>query len=442
MSSSSDRSIPKSRLGRIARLASAGARTGASMLFTDRSEEATARSAAKAAASLGDMRALGAKVGQMLAFVDGVLPAEQQAIFSEHLKPLLEQTPTSPFESIRAQIELELERPLEALFERFDETPLASASLGQVHRAALHGSGHEVAVKIQHPGIEEAMRQDLKNVRLLESMAAMAGARRFDSATMIEELRARFLEEIDYVLEAQNQRDFIEFHRHTPEIVIPQVHDALSSRRVLTSDFFTGLTYEQACAHPDDTLKASWCEALWRFYYEATIVGSMFNADPHPGNYRFLPDGRVVFFDFGCVQRQPFSRSVTGCALHLAAARGDDQAFERACVEMMGLKGGRWQALAVDYMRLCFEPWFESPYRFESPYVRSVVNYLGDLKFDVIKLKDDSFTPLGEGMLFVNRLQFGFYSILAGFDVTLDYAAIERSYLEPFEARLKQEGLL
>lgn len=438
---SSDKSIPKSRLGRIARLASAGARTGASM-FLNRSEQSTAKSAQKTAAALGDMRALGAKVGQMLAFVDGILPESQQAIFAEHLKPLLESTPTSPFPAIKAQLEAELGASIEDLYDDFDPVPLASASLGQVHRATLKGSGEPVAVKVQHPGIEEALHQDLKNVKLLESMAAMAGARKFDSATMIQELRTRFLEELDYEFEAKNQQEFIDFHAHNDHIVIPGIYASHSSRRVLTSDFMTGISYEEACAHPDDALRAAWCDALWRFYYEATIVGSMFNADPHPGNYRFLPDGKVIFFDFGCVQRQPSERSVFGCKLHLAAARRDDDAFREGCVDLMGLQGGEWQELAIDYMRLCFEPWFGSPYRITSPYVREVVQYLNDLKFDVMKLKDDSFTPLGEGMLFVNRLQFGFYSVLSGLNVEVDYAAIELSYLEPLEARLISQGVI
>lgn len=435
-------SLPKSRLGRIARLASAGARTGATMLF-QRSEQATAKNAQKTANALGEMRALGAKVGQMLAFVDGILPEDQQAIYATHLKPLLEQTPTSSFASIRELLEQELQGPIEDHFATFDETPLASASLGQVHRATLkHAPDTQVAVKVQHPGIEEALRQDLKNVKLLESMAAMAGARKFDSATMIQELKARFLEEIDYEFEAANQQAFIDFHAHNDNIVIPKIHTSHSTKRVLTSDFLTGLTYDEAIAHPDETLRAAWCDALWRFYYEATIVGNMFNADPHPGNYRFLPDGKVIFFDFGCVQRQPPARSALGCQLHLAAARGDDAAFERCCVPLMGLKGGQWQEIAIDYMRLCFEPWFASPYRIESAYVRKVVQYLGDLKFDVMKLKDDSFAPLGEGMLFVNRLQFGFYSVLSGLDAEVDYAAIERSYLEPLEAKLLASGVL
>ncbi len=405
-------------------------------MFLNRSEKSTAKSAQKTAAALGDMRALGAKVGQMLAFVDGILPESQQAVFSEHLKPLLESTPTSPFPAIKAQLEAELQASIEDLFETFEPEPLASASLGQVHRATLKGSGQQVAVKVQHPGIEEALHQDLKNVKLLESMAAMAGARKFDSATMIQELRERFLEEIDYEFEANNQKDFIAFHAHNDNIVIPRIHDELSSRRVLTSDFLTGLGYEEACAHPDEALRAAWCDALWRFYYEATIVGNMFNADPHPGNYRFLPDGKVIFFDFGCVQRQPAERGALGCRLHLAAARRDDDAFREGCVALMGLKGGEWQELAIDYMRLCFEPWFASPYRITSPYVREVVQYLNDLKFDVMKLKDDSFAPLGEGMLFVNRLQFGFYSVLSGLNAEVDYASIEKSYLEPLEAKL------
>lgn len=435
-----DKAIPKSRLGRIARLASAGARTGASIIF-NRSEKATASSAQKAANALGDMRALGAKVGQMLAYVDGVMPEDQQAVFAEHLKPLLEQTPTSSFDQIKAHVEQVFEQPLEDLFADFDETPLASASLGQVHRATL-ADGRVVAVKVQHPGVEDALTQDLKNVKLLEGMAAMVGARKFDSANMIKEIRDRFMEELDYELEAKRQQEFIDFHAHNERVIIPGVIWDRTAKSVLTTEFMEGMSYDEACAWEDEGTRELWCDTLWRFCYETTVVGMMFNADPHPGNYRFREDGCVVFFDFGCVQKQPFDRSVRGCKLHLAAARRDEELFREAAASMMNLNGGQWEDLAIDYMRLCFEPWFGAPFRFDTKYVRSVVEYLQGLKLDVMRLKDDSFVPLEEGMLFVNRLQFGFYSVLAGLNAEVDYASIEKSYLEPFEAQLIESGEL
>ncbi len=426
-----EREIPKGRLGRIARLASAGARTGASMLL-NRKDESVAKSAAKAATALGDMRALGAKLGQMLAYIDGMLPEDQQAIFSEQLKPLLEDTPTSSFESIRAQIQNELGKPLEDLFLEFGETPIASASLGQVHRAKTK-DGLEVAVKVQHPGIEEALEMDLKNVKMLEGMASMMGSRKFDSANMIREIQERFREELDYTLEAHRQRTFHTIHEPNPRVLIPRVIDPLSTRRVLTSEFLTGLSYEEACATPDEAARAAWCETLWRFVYGTTLIANQFNADPHPGNYRFRPGGEVVFFDFGCIQTVPVERTYKARKMHLAAARGQDEEFERCAIDLFNLKGGTWEKILLEYLHLAFKPWFDSPFRFSPAYVRQVVEFLQGMKMDVIKLRDDSFVPMEEGVLFVNRLQFGFYSVLAGLDAEFDYGGLEIEYLEPVE---------
>lgn len=424
-----ERDIPTGRLGRIAKLAGAGARTGAAM-FLKRSDAGLAKSAQKTASALGDMRALGAKVGQMLAYIDGVLPEDQQAIFSEHLKPLLEDTPTSSYEKIAAQLTRELGAPPEELFARFDPAPIASASLGQVHRAQTR-QGEEVVVKVQHPGIDEALEQDLKNVKMLEGMASMVGARKFDSANLVRELQERFREELDYTLEAKRQQTFWAIHADDAHIIIPKVFPELSTQRVLTSEFLEGMTYEQACAHPQESLRATWCETLWRFVYGSTLLASQFNADPHPGNYRFREDGSVIFFDFGCVQTVPAPRTIKARRVHMAAARGQDELFDTTCRALFGLKGGKWEEVLLGYLHLAFTPWFNSPFRFTPAYVRSVVEYLQGMKLDAMKIRDGSFVPMEEGVLFVNRLQFGFYSVLAGLDAEVDYAALELEYLEP-----------
>ena len=420
--------VPKGRLRRFSKLARAGARAGSSILLgSTRSPSSTAKSAEKMASLLGDMRALGAKVGQMLAYVDGVLPPDQQAIFAHHLKPLLEHTPTSSTDQIEAVITHDLGAPLTDLFSHFEPVPIASASIGQVHRATLP-DGTEVAVKVQHPGIDEALRQDLDNLSAFEGILGVVGGK-FGAVDLLREARDRFLEELDYHQEAKNQNEFNHFFRDNPHIIVPDVIASRCGPRVLTTRFVHGHSFDQAAAATEPE-RAAWCATLWRFVYEATLIGHMFNADPHPGNYRFAPDGEVIFFDFGCVQRQSPERSALARRAHWAAIHLDEPAFFDACRALMGLRGGQWEAAALDYMRLCFEPQFSSPFRMDRDYVRQVVGMLQELKFEAMRIRDDSFVPLQEGMLFVNRLQFGFYSVLAALDVTVDYASIERSYLQ------------
>jgi predicted unusual protein kinase regulating ubiquinone biosynthesis (AarF/ABC1/UbiB family) len=405
------------------KLASAGARAGASVLIGGDAQKAAAASAA----TLSQMRALAAKVGQMAAYVDGAIPEHQRAAYEQAMSGLMEQTATSSFEDIRAQIEQQLKQPLGALFAQFDERPVASASIGQVHRATLH-DGRLVAVKVQHPGVAQAVEQDLKNASLLEGMAAAMGARKFDSKAMVAELQARFREELDYSLEATRQNLFRDFWRGEACVVIPEPILSHCAQGVLTTEWAEGISFDDACA-ADEAARAQWCGTLWRFVYKSTLIGGMFNADPHPGNYRFLPDGRVIFLDFGCVQIATPERCARALAVHRAACLRDEDAFCDAARVLMQLKGGAWEQRALGYMRHSFEPQFSSPFRINREYSTSVVEYLRDITLETRRDKDDNFVPLQDGMLFINRLQFGFFSVLARLDATVDYNAIEREYV-------------
>ncbi|MCA9716916.1 MAG: AarF/ABC1/UbiB kinase family protein, partial [Myxococcales bacterium] len=298
MSDSGSRKIPGSRLGRLARLARVGARTGANMLLNR--EAAADEVARRAAEALGTLRGVAAKVGQMAGYVDGVIPEGQRDAYEKWMQTLLAAAPASSPAAVRQLVEEELGAPLDRLFAEWDERPIASASIGQVHRARLP-EGDEVAVKVQHPGVARAVESDLQNAGLLERTVAVVGGSKLESRRILEEVRTRFREELNYETEAARQREFAAFFQDDPQVVIPRVYDARSSRRVLTSQFIRGRGFQEACAAPEEE-RAAWARAQWRFVYRGTLVGGMFNADPHPGNYFFLPEGQVAFIDFGCVQ--------------------------------------------------------------------------------------------------------------------------------------------
>lgn len=424
--------IPTSRFGRLAKLAGAGARAGASVLL-GRGEEDAALSAAK---NLGQLRALAAKVGQMAAYVDGVVPEHQRDAYERGMSSLLEATPTSDTAEIIAELERGLGQPIDALFKDFEQAPMASASIGQVHRATLH-DGSEVAVKVQHPGVGDALRQDLKNADLLERMVGMFGVRKLGTKDMVAEVRQRFLEELDYTLEARRQEAFIRFFEGDDQIIIPKVISSHTCENVLTTTLAKGLGFEQAREQPDE-LRRQYAETLWRFVYKATLIGRMFNADPHPGNYKFAPTGEVIFLDFGCVQPVSVQRSERALQVHRAAVKRDEEAFAQACRVLMQLDGGQWERLAIDYMRHCFEPQFSSPFRLDPKYAQDVLEHLKDITQQTLKSKGDNFVPLQEGMLFINRLQFGFFSVLGKLNVEADYNSVESSYVfgEPLEESL------
>jgi predicted unusual protein kinase regulating ubiquinone biosynthesis (AarF/ABC1/UbiB family) len=240
-------------------------------------------------------------------------------------------------------------------------------------------------------------------------------------------VKARFREELDYRLEAKRQAEFAEIFRGDPQIYIPAVYPERSTTRVLTSEFVVGARLDEAAARSESERRA-YAEALWRFVFKGNLVGGMFNADPHPGNYVFQPEGRIVFLDFGCVQPIHGDRLGPARALHRAAVERNEAAFAEQVRVIMETRGGLYEDLAVAYSRRCFEPLFASPYRVSRDYVRALVTEIGQMKQVMFK-KGGNFVPLPSGMLFMNRLQFGFYSVLARLDVEVDYAAVERAFM-------------
>ncbi|MEZ4384750.1 MAG: AarF/ABC1/UbiB kinase family protein [Nannocystaceae bacterium] len=419
-----ERKLPTGRLGRWVRMAGAGARAGASVLL-GRDDDA---SALRAAEMLGTLRGLAAKIGQMASYVDGLLPEEQRDRYERALGSLQDRAPASPPAAVRRMIEEELGGPLDQLFAEFDERPFASASIGQVHRARLR-DGSEVAVKVQHPGIAKALESDLAGAGVLEAALGLMGMRALGSGRMLDEVRQRFREELDYGLEAARQRAFAEIHAGDRQIRIPAVVAARSSRRVLTSEFVRGASLAEAAA-ADEAARAAWCATMWRFVYKGTIVGGVFNADPHPGNYFFGDDGEVTFLDFGCVQKAEPGRQDRARAMHRAAAAGDDAAFYAHAQLMLGTRGGAYEDQVIAYLHRAFEPQRASPFRITREYVADLVATMKDLVLNARKDRDGSVVSLPPGVFFMNRLQFGFYSVLARLDAEVDYAAVEREFLD------------
>lgn len=424
----SDRKLPQGRAYRLLKMASTGARTGLGLVGGG---DGTS-TAVRAAEALGTLRGLAAKAGQMASYVDGLVPEAQSAAFETALGRLRNATPSSSFPAVRQLIERELEAPLSELFSGFEERPFASASIGQVHRATLP-DGRRVAVKVQHPGIERAIESDLDNASIVEGMVGSLGARKVGSKEVMDAVRARFLEELDYRLEAERQVAFARAHRDDPKVAIPDIVPTHSTKRVLTSDLVDGQSLDEVRNLPEAE-RAEYSRTLWRFVFRGVLVHGLFNADPHPGNYLFQEDGRICFLDFGCVQVVPEDHRTTAVKIHRAAAAGDESTFRREVANLMSLRGGEYERLVGDYTRKCFEPLFASPFRFDRQYVTQVVHGIKDLKRHVMRRRDDV-VPMPPEMVFMNRLQFGFYSVLARLEAEVDYAAVEREFLGTLESQ-------
>ncbi len=308
--------IPTSRAGRTARIGglAAGqalrqASTRAANVTRSKEDRQAAlerrhiEAAEQIVTALGTMKGAAMKVGQVMSFLDvGLVPDEYREEFQRKLAALRDQAPTVTFKDMRKVIEQELEEPLRDIFDEFDEEPIAAASIGQVYRARLT-DGREVAVKVQYPGVAAAVRADMQNLGLIMRLAKRI-APGMDARAIGQEIRNRIEEELDYELEAQNQRQLARIFNGHPFIVVPDVVASLSRERVLVSEFVGGTRFEELKDYPQaerDRLG----EILFRFYFGCLYRHHQFSGDPHPGNSQLLDDGRMAFFDFGLFKRMP-----------------------------------------------------------------------------------------------------------------------------------------
>ncbi|ORB02576.1 ABC transporter [Mycolicibacter minnesotensis] len=262
------------------------------------------RTAERYAELLGHSKGVLMKAGQMFSLIDaGAVGGGELSPYQRALTRLQADAPPMPPELAREVVQADLGRPVERVFAEFTHEPMAAASIGQVHRAILP-DGRPVAVKVQYPGVAEAIRADLANTELLTTVIRFASAATGpmpDLRQSAREISARITEEIDYRHEAANITAFATLYRDHPFIRIPEVVPEASGDRVLTMSYLDGLDWA-AAKHADQDLKNTWAEAISRMVTGSYRHASMFHADPHPGNYRFGLDGTVGFVDFGCVK--------------------------------------------------------------------------------------------------------------------------------------------
>jgi predicted unusual protein kinase regulating ubiquinone biosynthesis (AarF/ABC1/UbiB family) len=336
--------IPTSRVGRTAKIGGlaagqairqAGTRAANVARTKDRREAALERRHVEAAerivTALGTMKGAAMKVGQVMSFLDvGLVPEEYREEFQHKLAALRDAAPTVTFKQMRTVIEDELDEPLKDVFDEFDEEPIAAASIGQVYRARL-ADGRQVAVKVQYPGVAAAVRADMQNLGLILRLAKRI-APGMDPKAIGEEIRSRIQDELDYELEAQNQRALARIFRGHPFIVIPDVVTSLSRERVMVSEYVHGTGFEELKRYAQDE-RDRIGEILFRFYFGCLYRHGQFSGDPHPGNSMLLDDGRIAFFDFGLFKRMPPGAVELEVGVARAVIEGDTETIMRLGTE-------------------------------------------------------------------------------------------------------------
>ena len=256
------------------------------------------RSAEDVTRELGNMKGALMKAGQLLSFVVEGLPDEVQATLATLQAGAPPMAPSLAAEVVTEQLGAQPQQ----VFLDWEPMPVAAASIGQVHRAVTR-SGQRVAVKVQYPGVGAAIRSDLRNAEVLYRAFSALALPSLDVKGLVDELRARMLEELDYTLEAQRQNEFHHRYGGHPFVHIPAVLPELSRERVITGEWVDGMDFATFEARADHELRQTVAEVLFRFYQGAIYRGRVFNGDPHPGNLRIHADGRVSFLDFGLVKR-------------------------------------------------------------------------------------------------------------------------------------------
>jgi predicted unusual protein kinase regulating ubiquinone biosynthesis (AarF/ABC1/UbiB family) len=336
--------IPTSRVGRTARIGGlaagqairqAGTRA-ANVARTKEGRDAAwekrnVEAAEQIVEALGKMKGAAMKVGQVMSFLDmGLVPEEYREEFQRKLGALRDAAPTVTFKQMGKVIEEELDGPLAEVFDEFDEEPVAAASIGQVYRARLP-DGRAVAVKVQYPGVAAAVRADMQNLGLILRLAKRI-APGMDPQAIGNEIRNRIEEELDYELEAQNQRTLARIFRGHPFIVIPDVVTSLSRERVLVSEYVEGVGFEELKRYPQDQ-RDRIGEIIFRFYFGCLYRHGQFSGDPHPGNSMLLADGRMAFLDFGLFKRMPPGAVQLEIDVARAVIEGDTETIMRLGTE-------------------------------------------------------------------------------------------------------------
>jgi predicted unusual protein kinase regulating ubiquinone biosynthesis (AarF/ABC1/UbiB family) len=310
--------MPTGRYTRLAKVGSAAAgqavkRAGTHAANVVRSEDRASaalekrhiETAEQIVAVLGTMKGAAMKLGQVLSFLDlGLVPEEYREEFQRKLAKLRDAAPTAAFKDMKKVIEQDLGEPLSKAFDGFDPEPIAAASIGQVYKASV--DGREVAVKVQYPGINRAVEADMKNLGLILRLVGRITPQ-LDTKALGEEVRERILEELDYELEASNQRALARIYRGHPFILVPEVLGEKSSERVIVTEFIKGDPFPVLEAE-DAPERNRIGEVIFRFYYGSMYRHRKFSGDPHPGNLLRLAEGRIAFIDFGLfkqMEREP-----------------------------------------------------------------------------------------------------------------------------------------
>lgn len=382
------------------------------------------RTSEDVARELGNMKGALMKFGQLLSFIVEALPDDAQqalATLQSDAKPM------APALAAKMVTD-ELGQPPERIFLDWQPVPVAAASVGQVHRAVTR-DGREVAVKVQYPGVAASIESDLNNAEAFYRLGTAFVLKGLDAKGLVDELRTRMRDELDYELEAANQTEFCDYFAGHPFVAIPEVDRATSTKRVLTTEWVEAMSWAEFEISASPAARQRAGESIWRFAQHAVHRLGAFNGDPHPGNYKFSSHGDVTFLDFGLVKRwtkgewEQLAPSLDAIVVH----RDPEELV--ATMERVGfLASGHGLApqQVYDYVSTPYIPYLTDTFTFTRQFVRDAMATIIDVKGPHAEVIEKLNMP--PSFVILDRVVWGVSAILGRLEATAPWRAMLLEY--------------
>jgi predicted unusual protein kinase regulating ubiquinone biosynthesis (AarF/ABC1/UbiB family) len=383
------------------------------------------RTAEDTARELGQMKGAMMKVGQLLGFILEGLPDEAQRALATLQADAPPMAPSAAADVVRSELGDDPER----VFRRWDEQPIAAASVGQVHRAVSR-DGRTVAVKVQYPGVDTAIHADLANAEVLYGLFSAFALKGLDVKALVDELRQRMGDELDYRIEADNQAEFAAAYRDHPFICVPDVVPELSTQRVLTSEWIDGLAWAEFLEASDPAERDRAGEIIFRFAQGSIHRLGVFNGDPHPGNYRFLADGPIGFLDFGLVKRWTPGEweALSPCLDAILASDPDRLIVAMEDVRFLPAGHGLDPEAVFDYVSTPYRPYLTPRFQFTREFVADTVQRVADIRGPHAEVVEKLNLPAS--FVILDRVVWGVSALLGKLEAEGPWRAILAEYRE------------
>jgi predicted unusual protein kinase regulating ubiquinone biosynthesis (AarF/ABC1/UbiB family) len=375
---------------------------------------------------LGELKGGAMKVGQALSVFEAAIPEELAAPYRASLAQLQEAAPALPADRVHGVLAEQIGPRWRQRFLAFDDDPAAAASIGQVHRAVWR-DGRPVAVKIQYPGASQALRSDLTQIgRMMRMMGPLSPG--LDIAPLVAELQRRMDEELDYRREARSQRAFRKAYLDDADFLIPDVVHA--GDEVLVTEWVDGTPLRTIIDEGADDARDRSGLLLARLLFSAPARARLLHADPHPGNFRLLDDGRLAILDFGAVDRLPQGLPQPIGVLARRALEGDAEGV----LEGLRAEGFVRPSVTIDadellgYLVPLLEPLRHDEFRFDRPWLRAEALRLADLRKATTGMK----LNLPPSYLLIHRVTLGVMGVLCQLGSTARFRQEAEQWLPGF----------